>query len=134
MSKTRLSGAAFLTSSLFVFGCTTPYNNIPVSRESIEPGSSVTFNGEAHASLGKPLSVGERLPSVKLVDAMTMCDVDLSKIQSPVLILSIVPSIDTKVREAQTHYLAEKGDSMGPGVVRITISRDRPFAQQRFAR
>ena len=48
--------------------------------------------------------------------------------------LSIVPSIDTKVCEEQTHYLGEEGDSLPPGVKRITISRDTPFAQTRFAK
>ncbi len=134
MSNTRLFVAVFLALSLFVFGCATPYKNIPVSRESIEPGSSVTFKGEPHALLGTPLAVGDRLPSVKLVDAMTMRDVDLSEARGAVLFLSIVPSIDTKVCEAQTHYLGEEGDSMGRGVLRITISRDTPFAQQRFAK
>jgi thiol peroxidase len=133
MSKSRLCGAVFLTWSLFVFGCAAPSKNIAVSRESIQPGSSVTVRGEPHALLGTPLAVGSRLPSVKLVDAMTMRDVDLSELRGSVLFLSIVPSIDTKVCEAQTHYLGEEGDSMGRGILRVTISRDTPFAQKRFA-
>ena len=134
MSNTRLFGAVFLALSFFVFGCATPYKNIAISRESTQPGWSVTGKGEARALVGTPLAVGDRLPSVKLVDAMTMRDVDLSKTQGTVLFLSIVPSIDTKVCEAQTHYLGQKGDSMGRDVLRITISRDTPFAQQRFAK
>jgi thiol peroxidase len=47
--------------------------------------------------------------------------------------LGIVPSIDTKVCEEQTHYLEEKGDHLSPNVKRITISRDTTFAHQRFA-
>ena len=42
-------------------------------------------------------------------------------------------TIDTKVCEAQTHYLAEEGDRISPAIRRITISRDTPFAQKRFA-
>ena len=42
-------------------------------------------------------------------------------------------TIDTKVCEAQTHYLAEEGDRISPNIRRITISRDTPFAQKRFA-
>jgi thiol peroxidase len=41
--------------------------------------------------------------------------------------------VDTKVCEAQTHYLGEEGDKLPPGVKRITISRDLPFAHKRFA-
>jgi thiol peroxidase len=64
---------------------------------------------------------------------MTMKDVDLSQERGQVLLLSIVPSVDTKVCEAQTHYLGEEGDRLPQSVQRITISRDLPFAQKRFA-
>ena len=74
------------------------------------------------------------MPSVKLVDSENLTDVDLSQEKGNVLFLSIVPSIDTKVCEAQTHYLGEEGDKLPPGIRRITISRDTPFAQKRFAR
>jgi thiol peroxidase len=84
--------------------------------------------------LGSPLSVGKPLPPVPLVEAMTMKEVDLSKEKGSVLFLSIVPSIDTRVCEAQTHYLGEEGDKLPQGIQRITISRDTPFAQKRFAR
>jgi thiol peroxidase len=51
-----------------------------------------------------------------------------------VLLLSVVPSLDTPVCEVQTHYLGEQGDSLPSEVKRITISRDLPFAQKRFAK
>jgi thiol peroxidase len=62
-----------------------------------------------------------------------MQDVDLSKEKGSVLFLSIVPSVDTRVCEAQSHYLGEEGSRLPPDVKRITISRDTPFAQKRFA-
>jgi len=64
---------------------------------------------------------------------MTMTSIDLSKERGAVLILSIVPSLDTPVCEEQTHYLGEKGDVLPKSVKRIVISRDTPFAQKRFA-
>lgn len=105
----------------------------PVDRLSVDPGTSVSFRGNKLALLGTPLRVGDTLPSVPLVDAMTMKDVDLSKERGKVLFLSIVPSVDTKVCEAQTHYLGEEGDKLPSEVRRIAISRDLPFAQKRFA-
>jgi thiol peroxidase len=93
----------------------------------------VSFRGKTLALLGTPLRVGDPLPSVPLVDAMTMKDVDLSKERGKVLFLSIVPSVDTKVCEAQTHYLGEEGDRLPSEVRRIAVSRDLPFAQKRFA-
>jgi thiol peroxidase len=73
------------------------------------------------------------LPSVELVDAMTLNGVDLSKEKGSVLFLSVVPSLDTPVCEAQTHELGEKGNTLLSSVKRIVISRDTPFAQKRFA-
>jgi thiol peroxidase len=84
--------------------------------------------------LGKPIQLGSPLPSTKLVDAGSPKLVDLTQEKGNVLFLSIVPSLDTKVCEAQTHYLGEKGDKLPAGIQRITISRDTPFAQQRFAK
>jgi thiol peroxidase len=65
---------------------------------------------------------------------MTMKEVDLSQEKGKVLFLSVVPSLDTRVCDVQTHYLGEEGDRLPQGVQRITISRDTPFAQRRFAR
>ena len=64
----------------------------------------------------------------------TMKTIDLNDYQGSVLFLSIVPSIDTKVCEEQTHYLGEAGDALPASIQRITISRDTPFAQARFAK
>jgi thiol peroxidase len=114
-------------------GCTKDEPRPPVSLNSVDPGTSVRRGETEMKLMGTPLSVGKPLPLVPLVDAMTMKDVDLSKETGKVLFLSLVPSIDTKVCEAQTHYLAEEGDKIAGRVERITISRDTPFAQKRFA-
>jgi thiol peroxidase len=78
--------------------------------------------------------MGKPLPAVTLVEATTMKEVSLSRERGKVLFLSIVPSLDTRVCDVQTHYLGEQGDKLPQGVQRITISRDTPFAQKRFAR
>ncbi|MDD3620073.1 MAG: redoxin family protein [Desulfobulbaceae bacterium] len=44
-----------------------------------------------------------------------------------------VRSLDTRVCEEQTHYLGEEGDRLPDTILRITVSRDTPFAQKRFA-
>ena len=128
----KAKGLVLMTFLAVTLGCATQAKP-PVDRVSVDPGSSVSFRGNRLALLGTPLSVGNPLPSVPLVDAMTMKEVDLSKERGKVLFLSIVPSVDTKVCEAQTHYLGEEGDRLPAAVRRITISRDLPFAQKRFA-
>ena len=89
--------------------------------------------GAALPLTGTAIEIGQQLPETKLVDMKTMKEVDLNDYQGSVLFLSIVPSIDTKVCEAQTHLLGEEGDVLPTTIRRIAISRDTPFAQARFA-
>jgi thiol peroxidase len=117
-----------------LYGCALNRTNIPIDNNSTQPGTSVTMGGQSLKLMGKPIAVGDSLPSVKLVDAMTMKPVDLSEMKGSILFLSIVPSIDTPVCEAQTHYLGEEGNKLAPEIRRIAISRDTPFAQKRFAK
>jgi thiol peroxidase len=120
--------------TFLALGCATTQPKIPMDLASSQPGTQVTFRGKPVNLLGSPISVGKFLPSVELVDPMTMNSVDLSKERGSVLLLSIVPSLDTPVCEAQTHYLREKGEVLPTNVKRIVISRDTPFAQKRFAK
>jgi thioredoxin-dependent peroxiredoxin len=105
-----------------------------MTTQSADPGTSVTMRGNPFRLLGEPLKVGKALPSVELVDAMTMKPVDLSKERGSVLLLSVVVSTDTPVCEEQSHYLGEQGNKLPASVRRIVISRDTPFAQKRFAK
>jgi len=127
----------FLMMAIFIsllMGCAGTQRNIPVDEFSVEPGTSVALKGQSFKLLGTPIAVGKTLPSVELRDASTMAKVDLSTMRGSVLFLSIVPSLDTPVCDAQTHYLGEEGDKLSPEIKRITISRDTPFAQKRFAK
>jgi thiol peroxidase len=128
----------FVIFSIFLmfsfFSCATSQPQIPFDRASSQPGTQVSYRGNPVKLLGSPVSVGKPLTSVEVVDAMSMKDVDLSKERGSILLLSIVPSLDTPVCEEQTHYLGEKGDRLPGSVRRIVISRDTPFAQKRFAK
>lgn len=116
-----------------IFSCAS-VKPLPLDQSSVQPGTQVDFRGKPFKLLGSPISIGKPLPSVKLVDAMTMNDVDLSQEKGSVLFLSIVTSLDTPVCEQQTHYLGEEGNKLPKGIKRIVISRDTPFAQKRFAK
>lgn len=129
--KTSIIFVSFLM--ILTFGCATTQPKIPMDMASATPGEQVNFKGKPLKLLGAPVTVGKPLPSVELVDAITMNSVDLSKERGAVLLLSIVPSLDTPVCEEQTHYLGEKGSVLPKDVRRIVISRDTPFAQKRFA-
>ena len=115
-------------------GCAGAKAKIPVESNSVNPGTSVARGEARFQLLGSPIVLGKPLPPVNLVDAMILKDVDLSQEKGSVLFLSIVPSLDTAVCEAQTHVLGEEGEKVPKEVRRITISRDTPFAQKRFAK
>lgn len=115
-------------------GCSAKAPQIPINRQSVEPGGIVHRGDQQFKLLGTPLKLGDRLPETYLVDSSNFKDVNLAAFSGKVVILSIVPSIDTKGCEQQTHYLGEQGDRLSRDIERITISRDTPFAQQRFGR
>jgi len=122
-------------SLFFLSACAAGSADIAVEKGSVAPGSTVAREGMGIKLLGKPVAIGGTLPSVYLVDAMTMQRVDLSKdMRGFILFVSIVPSLDTAVCEAQTHYLNDHGDKLPGEAKMITISRDTPFAQKRFAK
>jgi thiol peroxidase len=119
---------------LLVTGCaSTGGVSLPIDTASSTPGTAVTLKGATQPLTGTPLQVGSPLPATALVDAFSMKKVDLSQMKGKVFFLSVVPSLDTKVCEAQTHILGEQGAKLSPDIARITISRDTPFAQKRFA-
>ena len=123
-----------LLSTLLLFGCATKTPQIPINFQTIEPGGVVQRGEQRFKLLGKPLKLGDHLPDTILVKASDFQEVPLADFSGKVLLISIVPSIDTKVCEQQTHYLGEQGNRLSPDIERITISRDTPFAQMRFAR
>lgn len=129
--KCLFAGLAF---ALALSACNGQQASVPVDSKSVVPGTEVSRQGEKLALTGTGIEVGKKIPDTALVDAATMNATNLNEYRGSVLFLSIVPSIDTKVCEVQTHYLGEQGDKLPPTVKRMTISRDTPFAQTRFAK
>lgn len=82
--------------------------------------------------IGKTLDVGDTVPDVALSDGK-LAPYPLAALRGKVVVLSVVPSIDTRVCEMQTHTISDAIPKMPAGVEVITVSRDLPFAQTRFA-
>ena len=133
MSRKIILIAVGILIAAFLTACATK-PDIIIETESVSPGTQVSRKGTAIPLTGTAIEIGQQLPETKLVDMKTMKEVDLNDYQGSVLFLSIVPSIDTKVCEAQTHLLGEEGDLLPTTIKRIAISRDTPFAQARFAK
>lgn len=133
MSTRLFTYAATCLTTLLLFACGAKQAPFVVDSQSSVPGTQVARKGEVLTLAGTGIRVGQKLPETRLIDAMTMQPVNLADNSHRILFISIVPSIDTKVCEAQTHFLGEQGDRLPTTVRRITISRDTPFAQARFA-
>ena len=104
---------------------------IPVDHRSVDAGSKVTRGGTTELSLlGDPVEVGSHLPGVVLVDR-NLRSFNTAALQGEIVLISIVPSLDTQVCERQTHLIGEA--ELADGIRKVTISRDLPFAQNRFA-
>jgi thiol peroxidase len=89
-------------------------------------------NGQPLTLLGPTLDVGDAMPEATVADGK-LEPIKLGSFEGKVIVLSVVPSIDTRVCEVQTHKVSDSIAQMPPGVEVFTISRDLPYAQTRFA-
>ena len=112
------------------------YKNITVAEGSATAGEghNVLFKGSPLSLSGNGIKVGDQLRSVKLAQTdLSLVNVADTAGKGKVRIISVVPSLDTKVCEQQTHHLSERNKGLDKMVELITVSIDTPFAQKRFA-
>jgi thiol peroxidase len=93
------------------------------------PGAT-TMRGNPLTLIGPELKPGDKAPDFKLVDN-SLKDVSLPDTGTHVRIISVVPSLDTPVCDAQTKRFNEEAAKL-PGVDILTVSMDLPFAQKRW--
>ena len=98
-----------------------------------EGAQTITLKGKPLTLIGEKSQVGKTLPNVRLPD-LQLNMVDLRSFNDKVTILSIVPSLDTPTCDKQTHILSEENKGLDKTANLITVSRDLPFAQKRFAK
>lgn len=91
---------------------------------------SITMGGNPVTLLGEEIKVGDQAPDFKAVKR-DMSAFNFSDIQTPIKIISVVPSVDTSICEFQTIRFNEEATKR-PDVTILTISVDLPFAQKRF--
>lgn len=144
-SRTFLSASLLAFALLNPAGCSTtdplpgpdfPYKTLPVANGTINAGegNNVLSQGKPLMLSGTGIKIGEKLHDVKLTQVdLALVSVTDTKGKGKVRIISVVPSIDNKMYEQQTHYLSEKNKGLDKIVELITISIDTPFAQKRFA-
>ena len=91
----------------------------------------VTFAGNPIALLGKEVKVGDKAPAFTLLDN-GLGEKTLADYAGKVKVISVVPSLDTGVCDAQTRWFNQNVSKLGDNVVVLTVSVDLPFAQKRW--
>lgn len=92
--------------------------------------ASITFKGNPVTLLGSEVKVGDQAPDFKVL-ANDMSEVTLQDSKGQVRLISVVPSLDTGVCDAQTRRFNEEAAKLD-NVKVLTISVDLPFAQKRW--
>lgn len=92
--------------------------------------SQITFKGKSITTYGHLPEKGERAPHFELVKS-DLGIATLNDYKGRRLIMNIFPSIDTNVCATSVRNFSEKATDLD-NVTVLNISRDLPFAQQRF--
>jgi thioredoxin-dependent peroxiredoxin len=92
--------------------------------------ASVTFKGGPVTLLGNEVKVGEKAPDFTVL-ANDLSPVTLEDSKGQVRLISVVPSLDTGVCDAQTRRFNEEASKLD-NVKVLTVSVDLPFAQKRW--
>ena len=96
----------------------------------MERAGATTLKGNPLTLIGPELQAGDAAPDFMLVDN-GLKPITLADTGHNVRIISVVPSLDTPVCDAQTKRFNEETAKL-PGVDIITVSMDLPFAQKRW--
>lgn len=97
-----------------------------------ERSGVVTFGGRPLTLLGPDLGEGCVLPDFSL-STTEFVAVGRANLIGKVLLLNVVPSLDTGVCSAQTRRFNQELARLPTNVEVVTVSADLPFAQARFA-
>ncbi len=97
----------------------------------MEREGATTLMGKPMTLVGPELKAGDKAPNFTVVDG-GMKPVTLADTGNNVRIISVVPSLDTPVCDAQTKRFNEEASNL-PGVDIYTVSMDLPFGQKRWS-
>jgi len=93
---------------------------------------TVAFRDKHLLVEGQALQPGDKAPEVTLHTGFLAGAPLLANTTGKVRLISVVPSIDTSVCDAQTRRMNEEASALGESVVVVTISADLPMAQKRW--
>ncbi len=96
-----------------------------------ERKGAVTLNGKPQTVLGEVLKVGDRAPDFRLV-ANDSSKKTLRDFAGKPLLVSVVPSLDTGICDAQSRRFDLEAQRLKEKVHFLTVSADLPTAQKRW--
>ena len=92
--------------------------------------ANITFKNNPVTLIGHEVKVGEKAPNFSVL-RNDLSIATLADYVGKVKIISVIPSIDTGVCDAQTRSFNEEASQLGDVKI-LTISVDLPFAQKRW--
>ena len=92
--------------------------------------ANITFKNNPVTLIGNEVKVGEKAPNFSVL-RNDLSVATLADYVGKVKIISVIPSIDTGVCDAQTRRFNEEANQLGDVQI-LTISVDLPFAQKRW--
>lgn len=91
----------------------------------------VTFLGNPLTLVGPEVRVGEKAPDFTVLDN-TLAPKTLADFAGKTVVVSVTPSLDTPVCDAQLRRFNDAATKAGDDVVVLNVSMDLPFANRRF--
>lgn len=91
----------------------------------------IKFAGTVMNLLEQQVKVGDKAPNFTAT-RQDLSDYKLEDDLGKVVILSVVPSIDTGVCSIQTSKFNDEASKLSEDIKIVTVSLDLPFAQERF--
>ncbi len=96
-----------------------------------EHNGIITFGGNPLTLLGTSVNTGEKAPDFTVL-ANDLSPRTLADYAGKILVISVVPSLDTGVCDMQTRRFNAEAAGLSDKVRILTISCDLPFAQARW--
>lgn len=91
----------------------------------------ITFLGGGLTLVGEEVQVGQRAPDFTVLDN-GLAPKTLADYAGKVKVISVTPSLDTGVCDAQLRRFNQEAAKLGADVVVLNVSMDLPFANKRF--
>jgi thiol peroxidase len=92
---------------------------------------AATFLGSPLTLVGPELKAGDKAPAFTVL-TNDLKEFTLGGTAGRVRLISVVPSLDTPVCDAQTRRFNQEAANLGNNIAILTISMDLPFAQKRW--